>query len=151
MNVVDTLVKVELKDDQNLLKINIVDTLVEVELKDDQNFLKIKETLMRIGIAASKDKKLYQSCHILQKQGKYYIVHFKELFALDGKPTNFNEEDKSRRNTIVSLLAEWGLIGIMKPEEVEERAPMSQIKIIPFKDKADWELISKYQIGRKRI
>jgi hypothetical protein len=130
---------------------NVVETLVEVVLKDEQNFLKIKETLTRIGIAASKEKKLYQSCHILHKQGKYYIVHFKELFALDGKQTNFNDEDKSRRNTIVTLIEEWDLVEIVKPEDVTEHAPMSQIKIIPFKDKANWELISKYQIGRKKV
>ncbi len=130
---------------------NVVETLVEVKLTDDQNFLKIKETLTRIGVAASKEKKLYQSCHILHKQGKYYIVHFKELFALDGKATNFNTEDKARRNTIVTLLDEWGLAEIVKPETVSEQAPMSQIKIIPFKEKDDWELVAKYQIGRKKV
>ena len=130
---------------------NVVETLIEVTLTDEQNFLKIKETLTRIGVASSKEKKLYQSCNILHKQGKYYIVHFKELFALDGKETNFSTEDKARRNTIVNLIREWGLIAVVKPDLIVEQAHMSQIKIIPFKEKNDWELIAKYQIGRKKV
>lgn len=130
---------------------SVVETLIEVNLTDDQNFLKIKETLTRIGVASAKEKKLYQSCNILHKQGKYYIVHFKELFALDGKVTNFSQDDKSRRNTIVSLLSEWGLAVPVDVSKIKEQAPMSQIKIIPFKEKNDWELVQKYQIGRKKV
>lgn len=130
---------------------NIVDTLVEVELPSEESFLKIKETLTRIGIASKKDKKLYQSCHILHKQGKYYIVHFKELFMLDGKANNFDEEDKGRRNTIVGLLEQWGLIKVSNHRQISEPvAPLSQIKILPYKDKDDWELVAKYSIGRKK-
>ena len=129
---------------------SIVETLVEVQLTDEQNFLKIKETLTRIGIAAAKEKKLYQSCLILHKQGKYYIVHFKELFALDGKVSTITDEDKARRNTIASLLEEWGLCTVLDPKKIADQAPMNQIKIIPFKEKNDWELISKYQIGKKK-
>lgn len=130
---------------------NIVDTLIEVKIAEEEDFLKIKETLTRIGVASRKDNKLYQSCHILHKQGKYYIVHFKELFALDGKPTDFTAEDKGRRNTIVALLEEWGLIKAAEPEQIKEpKAPMSQIKIIPHKDKANWTLEAKYSIGRKK-
>lgn len=128
---------------------NVLDTLVWVTLVDDQNFLKIKETLTRIGIAASNGKKLIQSCHILHKQGKYAIVHFKELFALDGKEHNFNDEDKKRRNTIATLLEQWDLVKIVDPVIVAEKAAMNQIKIIPYKDKANWELVSKYSIGQK--
>lgn len=130
---------------------NIVDTLVEVELPSEESFLKIKETLTRIGIASKKDKKLYQSCHILHKQGKYYIVHFKELFMLDGKANNFDDEDKGRRNTIVGLLEQWGLIKVTNTSQiVNPVAPLSQIKILPYKDKDDWELVAKYSIGRKK-
>lgn len=130
---------------------NIVDTLVEVELPSEESFLKIKETLTRIGIASKKDKKLYQSCHILHKQGKYYIVHFKELFMLDGKANNFDDEDKGRRNTIVGLLEQWGLIKVANTSQISDPvAPLSQIKILPYKDKDDWELIAKYSIGRKK-
>jgi hypothetical protein len=118
---------------------------------EEEDFLKIKETLTRIGVASRKEKKLYQSCHILHKQGKYYIVHFKELFALDGKPTNFSDEDIGRRNTIALLLEEWGLIKIVEKEICEKvKTPLSQIKILPFKEKADWELVAKYNIGRKK-
>jgi hypothetical protein len=128
-----------------------VDMLVEVKIAEEEDFLKIKETLTRIGVASRKDNKLYQSCHILHKQGKYYIVHFKELFALDGKPTDFTDEDKGRRNTIASLLEEWGLIKVVETERVKEpKAPMSQIKIIPYKDKGNWTLEAKYSIGRKK-
>lgn len=130
---------------------SVIETLIEVTLKNDQNFLKIKETLTRIGIAASKEKKLYQSCHILHKQGHYFITHFKELFALDGKVTNFSDDDKKRRNTIVSLLEQWDLVEVIDKEAIKDKAAMNQIKIIPFKTKAEWELISKYSIGRKKV
>jgi hypothetical protein len=130
---------------------NIVERLVEVELPSEESFLKIKETLTRIGIASRKDKKLYQSCHILHKQGKYYIVHFKELFMLDGKINNFSDEDKARRNTIVKLLEEWGLIKTMSASIADEpAAPLSQIKILPYKEKDQWELVAKYSIGKKK-
>jgi hypothetical protein len=128
----------------------MIDTLVEVLLLHDENFLKIKETLTRIGIASRKDKKIYQSCHILHKQGKYYIVHFKELFMLDGKINNFDEEDKARRNTIVNLLEEWKLIKTVDPASTQALAPLSQIKILAHKEKGDWELVAKYSIGKKR-
>ncbi len=129
---------------------NVIDNLIEVTLPSEEDFLKIKETLTRIGVASKKDQKLYQSCHILHKQGKYYIVHFKELFALDGKPSNFSEEDMGRRNTIVNLLAEWGLLKIVVVEKAKEpRTPLSQIKILAYKDRNNWELVAKYNIGRK--
>lgn len=129
----------------------MIDTLVEVQLLNDENFLKIKETLTRIGIASRKDKKIYQSCHILHKQGKYYIVHFKELFMLDGKINNFDDEDKARRNTIINLLEEWNLIKVVNPSAVQGSvAPLSQIKILSHKEKGDWELVAKYSIGKKR-
>jgi|TARA_R100000908_G_C3696249_1_gene108544 hypothetical protein len=129
----------------------LIDTMVEVGLQEQEDFLKVRETLTRIGVASRKDKTLYQSCHILHKQGKYYIVHFKELFALDGKPTNFNEEDQGRRNTITNLLAEWGLINIVHPEKATDPiAPLSQIKIISHKEKDEWALVAKYNIGRKK-
>ncbi len=129
----------------------MIDTLVEVLLLHDENFLKIKETLTRIGIASRKDKKIYQSCHILHKQGKYYIVHFKELFMLDGKINNFDEEDKARRNTIVNLLEEWKLIKTVDSASTQAPlAPLSQIKILAHKEKGDWELVAKYSIGKKR-
>ena len=128
----------------------LIDSLVEVELPNEESFLKVKETLTRIGIASKKEKKLFQSCHILHKQGKYYIVHFKELFMLDGKINNFDEEDKGRRNTIVGLLQQWDLIKVLSPSKIEEPvAPLSQIKILPYKDKNEWELAAKYSIGRK--
>jgi hypothetical protein len=130
---------------------NIIDSLVEVNLPNEESFLKVKETLTRIGIASKKEQKLYQSCHILHKQGKYYIVHFKELFMLDGKLNDFSEEDKGRRNTIVALLEEWELIKIVQPSIVAEiKAPLSQIKILPYKEKNEWELVAKYSIGKKR-
>lgn len=130
---------------------NLVDNLVEVELPNSESFLKIKETLTRIGIASRKDKKIYQSCHILHKQGKYYIVHFKELFMLDGKVNDFSDEDRARRNTIVKLLEEWGLVKAVDSAMVGEPvAPLSQIKILPYKEKDEWELIAKYSIGKKR-
>lgn len=130
---------------------SLIETLVEVKIAEEQDFLKIKETLTRIGVASRKDKKLYQSCHILHKQGKYYIVHFKELFALDGKSTDFSDEDRGRRNTIAVLLQDWDLIKIVDDNQVEQpRAPMSQVKILPHKEKNDWELVAKYNIGRKK-
>jgi len=122
--------------------------MLEVVLKEPDDFLKIRETLSRIGVASRKEKKLYQSCHILHKQGKYYIVHFKELFALDGKNTNLSENDIARRNRIATLLADWGLVGITA--ETDPIAPLSQIKIISFKEKNDWILETKYNIGKKR-
>lgn len=128
----------------------MLNTLVEVRLKKDDDFLKIRETLTRIGVASRKDKTIYQSCHILHKQGKYYIVHFKELFALDGKPSNFGEEDKGRRNTIANLIAEWGLVELVDPKFSEEpRCPMSQVKILPHREKNEWNLVAKYNIGKK--
>ena len=128
---------------------SILESLVEVSLADQEDFLKIRETLTRIGVASKKDKKLYQSCHILHKQGKYYIVHFKELFKLDGKSSDFSDNDRSRRNTIVNLLKEWGLVTVVRDDEFEE-APISQIKILSHKEKNEWELVPKYNIGRKR-
>ena len=133
------------------MSVGSIDSMVEVTLRNDEDFLKVKETLTRIGVASRKNKALYQSCHILHKQQKYYIVHFKELFALDGKPTNFDQEDMGRRNTIANLLEEWGLVKINDPERTSEPvAPLSQTKIISFKDKDQWELIPKYNIGKKR-
>lgn len=127
-----------------------MESLVEVRLKIDEDFLKVKETLTRIGVASKKDKKLYQSCHILHKQGQYYIVHFKELFSLDGKPSDFTEDDQARRNTIANLIAEWGLVTLVDPQKTKAPVtPMSQVKVIPFKEKHQWELITKYSIGRK--
>jgi len=130
---------------------SILDSLVEVKLVSEDDFLKIRETLTRIGVASRKDRKLYQSCHILHKQGRYYIVHFKELFMLDGKPSNFSDEDKGRRNTIANLVAEWGLVQLIDPSKTREPvALLSQIKVLPYKEKDDWELVSKYNIGRKK-
>ena len=127
-----------------------IQDLIEVTLVQADDFLKVRETLTRIGVASKKEKTLYQSCHILHKQGKYYIVHFKELFALDGKPSNISENDIQRRNAIAKLLEEWGLVKIINPEVmVDNIAPLHQIKIISFKEKDDWELIAKYNIGKK--
>jgi len=129
----------------------MIETLIEVKLKENTDFLKIKETLTRIGIISRKNKTLWQSCHILQKRGKYYIVHFKELFALDGKPTEFTEDDKGRRNTIASLLEEWNLLTLVDPQKSEKpRTSLSYIKVLPFKEKENWTLDSKYTIGRKQ-
>ena len=122
--------------------------MLEVGLKEPDDFLKIRETLSRIGVASRKERKLYQSCHILHKQGRYYIVHFKELFALDGKQTNLSDNDVARRNTIANLLRDWGLVTIMG--SAEPVAPLSQIKIISFKEKNEWILETKYNIGKKR-
>jgi len=129
---------------------NVIESLIQVELEQQEDFLKIKETLTRIGVASKKDKTLYQSCHILHKQGLYYIVHFKELFMLDGKPSNFSDEDRSRRNTIATLLEQWGLLKIKTTNNVEGLAPISQVKILSHKEKDEWELVAKYNIGRKR-
>ena len=130
---------------------SVVDTLVEVKLKNAEDFLKIKETLSRIGVASKKDKTLYQSCHILHKQGKYYITHFKELFLLDGKQSDFDENDRGRRNTIVDLLEEWGLLEVVSTDKVEDpKAPLSQVKIISYKEKGDWNLVPKYTIGKRK-
>jgi len=130
---------------------SVLDSLVEVRIGEDEDFLKVKETLTRIGVASRKEKKLYQSCHILHKQGRYYIVHFKELFALDGKPSNFTDEDKGRRNVIAALLQQWGLVKVVDDDKIKEpTTPLSQIKILPHKEKGEWELVSKYNIGRKK-
>ena len=129
-----------------------VDNLLEVRLKEEDDFLKVRETLTRIGVASRKDKTLYQSCHILHKKGKYYIVHFKELFALDGKPTDFTDNDLARRNTIANLLEEWGLIKIVNTDSAKDIvAPLSQIKIIAYKERDEWQLTTKYNIGKKKI
>ena len=124
------------------------DMMLEVTLKEPDDFLKVRETLTRIGVASRKERKLYQSCHILHKRGKYYIVHFKELFALDGKPTNITSIDVQRRNRIGKLLSDWGLIEIST--EVTDLAPLNQIKVLSFKDKGEWTLESKYNIGKKK-
>ena len=121
--------------------------MVEITLNEPDDFLKVRETLTRIGIASRKEKKLYQSCHILHKQGRYFIVHFKELFLLDGKPSNLMENDLERRNTIITLMSDWGLVTPVNPSEIENKAPLRQIKIIPFRDKAEWILETKYNIG----
>ena len=123
--------------------------MLEVGLNEPDDFLKVRETLSRIGVASRKDKTLYQSCHILHKQGKYYIVHFKELFALDGKKATLVENDIQRRNTIAILLQDWSLIDISKPQNAENKAPLSQIKVLPFKEKKEWNLSAKYNIGKK--
>ena len=130
---------------------NNIDSLIEVRLASEDNFLKVKETLTRIGVASRKDKRLFQSCHILHKQGKYYIVHFKELFILDGKPSDFSADDVASRNTIVKLLAEWELVDVVDPEKSSTPiAPFSQVKVITHKEKDQWELVAKYTIGKKR-
>ena len=126
------------------------DQIVEVGLKEPDDFLKVRETLTRIGVASRKEKKLYQSCHILHKQGRYYIVHFKELFALDGKKANLSTNDVQRRNRIVQLLGDWGLISIPTAEVITDVAPLSQIKVLAYKEKGDWTLESKYNIGKKK-
>ena len=125
------------------------DKMLEVKLKEPDDFLKVRETLSRIGVASRKERKLYQSCHILHKQGRYFIVHFKELFALDGKGTNISENDVSRRNSIASLLSDWGLVEIIGASE--PKAPLSQIKVISFKEKHEWTLETKYNIGKKKL
>ena len=129
--------------------INITD-LVEVTLNEQDDFLKVRETLTRIGVASKKDKTLYQSCHILHKQGRYFIVHFKELFALDGKESNITSGDIERRNAIASLLQDWDLLKILVPTTADQKASLSQIKVVSYKEKAEWELVPKYNIGKKR-
>ena len=124
--------------------------MIEVVLKEPDDFLKVRETLTRIGVASRKEKKLYQSCHILHKKGKYYIVHFKELFALDRKDTNFSLNDIQRRNRIIQLLSDWGLITLVNAESITDAAPLNQIKVIAYRDKAEWTLESKYNIGKKK-
>jgi len=128
-----------------------IEDMLEVTIKQPDDFLKVRETLTRIGVASRKDKTLFQSCHILHKQGKYYIVHFKELFALDGKTATLSENDIQRRNTIAILLQDWALIDIVKKEAAENKAPLSQIKVLPFKEKKDWILSAKYNIGKKIV
>ena len=123
--------------------------MLEVTLKQPDDFLKVRETLTRIGVASRKDKTLFQSCHILHKQGKYYITHFKELFALDGKKSTLSENDIQRRNTITLLLQDWSLVDVVKASLVENKAPLSQIKVLPFKEKSEWSLVAKYNIGKK--
>ena len=123
--------------------------MLEVQLKEPDDFLKVRETLTRIGVASRKDKKLFQSCHILHKQGRYFIVHFKELFALDGKEANLSDNDIERRNTIAQLLGDWGLIAIVNATIAENKAPLSQIKVLAFKEKNEWDLQAKYNIGKK--
>ena len=129
-----------------------INSLVEVKLRNEDDFLKVRETLTRIGVASKKEKTLYQSCHILHKQGRYFIVHFKELFALDGKPSNMSESDVARRNTISNLLKEWELVDLVKSEQTENPiAPISQIKVLPYKEKNEWELVAKDNIGKKKV
>jgi len=130
---------------------SIMETFLEVKLAEEEDFLKIKETLTRIGIASHKEKKLYQSCHILHNRGRYFIVHFKELFLLDGKESDFTEDDLGRRNTIASLVEQWGLFRIVDYKRFEEpKTPLNKIKVLPFKDKDEWTLVSKYTVGRKK-
>ena len=129
-----------------------IDEMVECTLAEPADFLKIRETLTRIGVASRRDKTLFQSCHILHKQGRYYIVHFKELFILDGKPTNFSENDQARRNTIANLLVEWSLIKLVNPEQTSTLiVPLNQLKILAYKEKEEWELTAKYNIGNKKV
>ena len=125
------------------------DQMIEVTLNEPDDFLKVRETLTRIGVASRKEKKIYQSCHILHKQGRYFLVHFKELFALDGKHANLTQNDVQRRNRIAQLLADWGLIGIVDVEKIQDIAPLNQIKVLAYKDKSDWVLEQKYNIGKK--
>lgn len=125
------------------------DSMLEVTLKDPDSFLKVRETLTRIGVASKKDKKLFQSAHILHKQGRYFIVHYKEMFAIDGKPSTLTLDDVGRRNTIAGLLEEWKLLAIVDKSKVFEKVPLSNIKVIPYKEKREWELIAKYSIGTK--
>lgn len=141
---VELLLKKEKKMTNNVLD------MVEIKLKENDDFLKVKETLTRIGIASPKEKKLFQSCHILHKKGKYYIVHFKELFSLDGKQSTFSEDDKGRRNTIIDLLKNWDLVEVVDYEKIQTpRIPLNYIKILSFSEKDNWELIPKYRIGKK--
>ena len=136
-------------NDETILQWKQTD-MVEVVLGEPDDFLKVRETLTRIGVASRKEKKIYQSCHILHKQGKYYIVHFKELFALDGKNTNLSLNDVQRRNRIIQLLSDWGLITVVNIETITDLAPLNQIKVLSFREKGEWTLESKYNIGRKK-
>jgi hypothetical protein len=140
-------------DFENTMKIDrmiTVNDLVEITLENPDDFLKVKETLTRIGVASKETKQLWQSCHILHKKGKYYITHFKELFALDMRPTTLTESDIARRNKITALLVEWGLVKLVNPEQIKEpQAPINQIKIVPFKEKSEWQLLEKYNIGKR--
>ena len=126
------------------------DQMVEVTLNEPDDFLKVRETLTRIGVASRKEKKIYQSCHILHKQGRYFLVHFKELFALDGKHANLTTNDVQRRNRIAQLLADWGLVGVVNVDSIQDIAPLNQIKVLSYKDKGDWILETKYNIGAKK-
>ena len=126
------------------------DQMVEISLGEPDDFLKVRETLTRIGVASRKEKKIYQSCHILHKQGRYYIVHFKELFALDGKRANLTQNDVQRRNRIIQLLCDWGLVSVINIEKVTDIAPLNQIKVLAYKEKGDWVLETKYNIGKKK-
>ena len=126
------------------------DQMVEVTLNEPDDFLKVRETLTRIGVASRKEKKIYQSCHILHKQGRYFVVHFKELFALDGKHANLTQNDVQRRNRITQLLADWGLIGVVDPKKIQDIAPLNQIKVLSYRDKGEWILETKYNIGSKK-
>lgn len=129
---------------------NVLESLVEIKIVEQEDFLKIKETLTRIGVASKKEKKLFQSCHIFHKQGKYYITHFKEMFMLDGKPSDFSDEDKARRNKIIELLEDWELLTVLNPDKIKEPiASMSQIKVLSHREKAEWVLEPKYHIGKK--
>ena len=136
-----------MEEQNNEIKAWTPNDMLEVTLSEPDDFLKIRETLTRIGVASRKDNKLFQSCHILHKQGRYFIVHFKELFLLDGKPSNLIENDIQRRNTITTLLSDWGLVTMVKPSQAKDVAPLRQIKVIPFKEKSQWELCPKYNIG----
>jgi hypothetical protein len=134
------------------LKVNWTsDMMIEVSLNEPDDFLKVRETLTRIGVASRKEKKLYQSCHILHKQGRYYIVHFKELFALDGKYANLTVNDIQRRNRIIKLISDWGLVDVINPDLVNDIAPLNQIKVLSYKEKGDWILEQKYSIGKKKV
>ena len=126
------------------------DSMIEVTLREPDDFLKVRETLTRIGVASRKEKKIYQSCHILHKQGRYYIVHFKELFALDGKHANLTQNDVQRRNRIIQLLTDWGLVTVINPEKITDIAPLNQIKVLAYKEKNEWILETKYNIGKKK-
>ena len=126
------------------------DQMVEVTLNEPDDFLKVRETLTRIGVASRKEKKIYQSCHILRKQGRYFLVHFKELFALDGKHANLTSNDVQRRNRIAQLLSDWGLVGVVDADRIQDIAPLNQIKVLSYKDKGDWILETKYNIGAKK-
>lgn len=129
---------------------NVLDSLVEINIVEQEDFLKIKETLTRIGVASKKEKKLFQSCHIFHKQGRYYITHFKEMFMLDGKPSDFSDEDKGRRNRIIELLQDWELLTVLQPDKIKEpMASMAQIKVLSHKEKGEWTLEPKYHIGKK--